>query len=77
MIKIIQEKFCTVELLVWPFRLLALPVGSYTTALFSSSLHGISNNNVPFLGAFAKLQKATIIFAMEKAGSHWTDFHEI
>jgi len=38
-----------------------------------------------FSGAFAKLRKATIIFAMsvrlsvrvEQLGSHWTDFHEI
>ena len=38
-----------------------------------------------FLGAFAKLQKATISFVMavhlsvrmEQLGSHWTDFHEI
>jgi hypothetical protein len=39
----------------------------------------------PFLGAFAKLRKATISFVisvrlpvrMEQLGSHWTDFHEI
>jgi hypothetical protein len=35
----------------------------------------------PFLGAFAKLQKATISFVMfvrmEQLGSHWTDFREI
>jgi len=39
-----------------------------------------------FLGAFAKLRKATIGFIcpsvrpsvrMEQLGSHWTDFHEI
>ena len=34
-----------------------------------------------FLGIFAKLRKATKIFAMsartEKLGSHWTHFHEI
>jgi len=34
-----------------------------------------------FLGAFAKLQKATISFVMsvrmEQLGSHWTDFHEV
>jgi hypothetical protein len=38
-----------------------------------------------FLGAFAKLRKATIRFVMsvrpsvlmEQLGSHWTDFHEI
>jgi hypothetical protein len=38
-----------------------------------------------FLGAFAKLRKATISFVMsicpsvrmEQPGSHWTDFHEI
>jgi len=38
-----------------------------------------------FLGAFAKLRKATINFVssvrpsvrMEQLGSHWTDFHEI
>jgi hypothetical protein len=36
-----------------------------------------------FLGAIAKLQKATISFVMspsarmEQLGSHWTDFHEI
>jgi len=38
-----------------------------------------------FLGAFAKLRKATISFVMsvrlsvlmEQFGSHWTDFHEI
>jgi len=34
-----------------------------------------------FLGAFAKLRKATISFGMsvrmEQLGSHWTDFHEI
>ena len=36
-----------------------------------------------FLGVFAELQKATIIFimsahpsvCMEQLGSHWTDFH--
>jgi len=41
--------------------------------------------NVEFLGAFSKLRKATISFAMsvrpsirmEQLGSHWTDFHEI
>jgi hypothetical protein len=39
----------------------------------------------PFLGAFAKLQKKTIIFVMsvrlslriQQLGSHWTDFQEI
>jgi hypothetical protein len=40
----------------------------------------------PFLGAFAKLRKATISFIifvvctsarMVKLGSHWTDFQEI
>jgi hypothetical protein len=39
----------------------------------------------PFLGAFAKLRKATIRFVMsvhpsvlmEQLGSHWKDFHEI
>jgi hypothetical protein len=38
-----------------------------------------------FLGAIAKLRRATISFVMsvrlsiymEKLGSHWTDFHEI
>jgi hypothetical protein len=38
-----------------------------------------------FLGAFAKLRKATISFVMfvrpsfrvQHLGSHWTDFHEI
>jgi len=34
-----------------------------------------------FLGAFAKLRKATTVFAMSgclgQLGSHWTDFHEI
>jgi hypothetical protein len=34
-----------------------------------------------FLGAFAKLQRATIRFVMsirmEHLGSQWTDFHEI
>ena len=34
-----------------------------------------------FLGAFAKLRKATISFVlsvrMGKLGSQWTDFHEI
>jgi hypothetical protein len=36
-----------------------------------------------FLGAFAKLQKATFSFIMrlsihmEQLGSHWKDFHEI
>ena len=42
-------------------------------------------NNALFLGAFAKLLKATISFVtsvclsvrMEQLGSHWTDFHEI
>jgi hypothetical protein len=32
------------------------------------------------LGAFAKLQKATISFDLSvrlQLGSHWTDFHEI
>jgi hypothetical protein len=42
--------------------------------------------SVGFLGAFAKLRKATISFdclsvspsvRIEKLGSHWTDFHEI
>jgi len=41
--------------------------------------------NVPLLGAFAKLLKATISIVMsvcpfvrmEQLGSHWTDFHEI
>ena len=40
---------------------------------------------VTFLGAFAKLRKATISFVMsvrpsvrlEQLGSHWRDFHEI
>jgi hypothetical protein len=34
---------------------------------------------VPFLGAFAKLQKASShpSIRMEQPGSHWTDFHEI
>jgi len=41
----------------------------------------------PFLGAFAKLRKATIVMSvcpsvrpslrMKKLGSHWTEFHEI
>jgi hypothetical protein len=35
----------------------------------------------PFLGAFAKLRRATISFVVsvrkEQLGSHWTDFHEI
>jgi hypothetical protein len=39
----------------------------------------------PFLGAFAKLRKATIIFVMsipltvcmEQLCTHWTHFHEI
>jgi len=39
----------------------------------------------PFLGAFAKLREATVIFVMsvfssvctEQLGFHWTDFHEI
>jgi len=32
-----------------------------------------------FLGAFAKLRKAIIIFfkSVRLSGSHWTDFHEI
>jgi type I site-specific restriction-modification system R (restriction) subunit len=42
-------------------------------------------NIVSFLGAFAKLRKATNSFAMsaslsirmEQLDSHWTDFHEI
>jgi hypothetical protein len=42
-------------------------------------------NNGLFLGAFAKLRKATISFVMsvclsdrmEELGSHWTDFQEI
>jgi len=38
--------------------------------------------NSSFLGAFAKLQKATISFfmpvwRMEELGSHWTDFDAI
>jgi hypothetical protein len=41
--------------------------------------------NSPFLGAFAKLRKATVSFVMsvrpfvsgEQLGSHWTDFCEI
>jgi hypothetical protein len=37
--------------------------------------------HVYFLGAFAKLLKATIIFVvsvrMEQLGSHWPDFNEI
>ena len=35
---------------------------------------------VYFLGAFAKLRKATVGFSpsgMEQLGSHWTDFDEI
>jgi hypothetical protein len=34
-----------------------------------------------FLGAFAKLRKATVSFVMsvqmKQLGFHWTDFHEI
>jgi hypothetical protein len=41
--------------------------------------------NIGFVGAFEKLRRATISFAMsvrpsvhmEQIGSHWTDFHEI
>jgi hypothetical protein len=41
--------------------------------------------SLTFLGAFAKLRKATVSFVMsvrlsvrmEQLGSHWTDFHEI
>jgi hypothetical protein len=43
------------------------------------------NPSPSFLGAFAKLRKATISFVMsvrlsilvEQLGSHWTDVHEI
>jgi hypothetical protein len=44
-----------------------------------------NGDQIIFLGAFAKLPKATISFLkslclsvrMEQLGSHWTDFHEI
>ena len=46
---------------------------------------GLTETSNTFLGAFAKLHKATISFVMsvcssvriEQLGSHWTDFHEI
>jgi hypothetical protein len=43
-------------------------------------LHGSFNRHPNILGAFAKLQKATISFIFSvslQLGSHWTDFHEI
>jgi len=53
----------------------------YTPALFSVKTSWAFS---PFLGAFAKLRKATIrvmsvhpSLLMEQLGSHWTDFHEI
>jgi hypothetical protein len=52
-----------------------------------ASFMDINVNYIQFLGAFAKLRKATISFVMsvcvrlsvrtEQLGSHWTDFHEI
>jgi len=41
---------------------------------------GKAIKNMPFLGAFAKLRKATISFLVSvrmELGSHSTDFHEI
>ena len=54
-----------------------------TDSLFS--LSGNFKKQDFFLGAFAKLRKATISFVMsvhqsvriEQLGFHWTDFHEI
>ena len=50
-------------------------------------LHGVDRGKFAFLGAFAKLRRATISFfmsalsvpsvRMEQFGSHETDFHEI
>ena len=52
-------------------------VASRYTA-YSIPAHIVLKYGSQFLGAFAKLRKATISFVrVEQLGSHWTDFHEI
>jgi hypothetical protein len=53
--------------------------------IHTKHINTLCGQNVEFLGAFAKLRKATISCFMsvrpfarvEQIGSHWTDFHEI
>ena len=55
------------------------------TLLLASRQRRLESSCTRFLGAFAKLRKATVSFVMtacmfvrvEQPGSHWTDFHEI
>jgi hypothetical protein len=58
---------------------------SFHVSIVSRDLNGAKSNPVTFLGAFAKLRKATISIVMyvrlpilmEQLGSYWTDFYGI
>ena len=60
-----------------------------SSEIHTKRINALFEQNVDFLGAFAKFLKATIVLVMslcpsvclsvrmEQLGSHWADFHEI
>jgi len=67
----------------------SLPLALDKVVYFLIQISQLWSSPLPFLGAFAKLRRATMSFVMsvrpsarlsvhmEKLCSHWTDFHEI
>jgi len=75
---IIKRNYRTEEAQGWNQRQVSGPQGllgsSYPPVEFDVH-YGKAELALSFLGAFAKLQKATISFRIEQLGFHWTDFY--